>query len=216
MGFYEARKKEAAKPGAKGAKSKDGKPAPAPKGLGDAPAPSVGGVDVRDATGPELDQIAAQNTPEQGGAPSVAIAAASVTTAPVEKGPRGVIGKGQTIATSPQAAEKATQSFLDHYRKVGVPKLVRHFVQTGQFEKAQTFQTWADSAEVKAQMASWSKAIWAIKNGDEDGFIANLGATYNAIDDGMSIVPSKPGSPATRAGTSPAASWPCATRKPAR
>ena len=147
-------------------------------------APKAGNLDVREASTAELDQQATQNPPGQGGAPSVTSASAAMQD--TQQASRGVMGNGDV---NPADEERASQTFMQHYAETAVPKIIDHFLKQGDVEKATAFQEWADSQKVKGQMASWSKAIWAITNGDEDRFIEHLSATYNAIDDGMSIDP---------------------------
>jgi len=147
-------------------------------------APVVGNLDVRTASTEELDRQATQNGPDQGGAPSVESASdAMQKTAQTSK---GVVGPG-TKKVNPADEERASKNFMDHYVKNAIPKVVDYYLSQGNIEKAEAFQTWADSRKVKGQMKSWSKAIWAITNGDEQRFIDHMSDTYNAIDDGLSI-----------------------------
>lgn len=120
--------------------------------------------------------------PDQGGSPSVAVAAA---TAP--KG-RGVVGKDGAIKATEGQREKAAKSFMDHYAETAVPKLVEYYASKGDLEKAQAFEDWAKSREAKSQMASWSKAVHAAAIGDDDGFLDHLADTYNSYDDGYEVV----------------------------
>ncbi|WP_104019134.1 hypothetical protein [Roseovarius nitratireducens] len=151
-------------------------------------APKVGNIDVREASTEELDAQATQNPPDQGGAPSVEAAGAAVQE--TAQSSRGVVGQG-TGKVNPEDEERASQTFMQYYAENAAPKIVEYYLSQGDVEKATAFQEWADSQKVKGQMASWSKAIWAITNGDEDRFVDHLSATYNAIDDGLSIDPKK-------------------------
>jgi len=147
-------------------------------------APVVGNLDVRDASTDELDQQATQNPPDKGGAPSVESASDAMSkTAATSK---GVVGPGAK-KVNPKDEERASKNFLDHYAKTAAPKIVDYYLSQGNVEKAKAFDTWAKSRKVKGQMESWSKAIWAITNGDEQRFIDHISDTYNAIDDGLSI-----------------------------
>lgn len=147
-------------------------------------APVVGNIDVRSATTEELDAQATQNPPDQGGAPSVEAAGTAMQeTAAASK---GVVGPG-TGKVNPRDEKRAADSFMEYYAANAVPKIVDYYLSQGNVEKATAFQEWADSQKVKGQMESWSKAIWAITNGDESRFIDHMADTYNAIDDGYSI-----------------------------
>lgn len=136
--------------------------------------------------GAEVEEVvarAARMPPDQGGAPSVAIATA---TAP--KQGRGVIGPKDAVKTTKKAKEKAVNSFLDHYAETAVPKIVQYYAGQGQIEKAEAYETWANARETKAMQKSWAEAIHAITIGDESGFIDGLSDVYNSYDDGYTVV----------------------------
>jgi len=88
---------------------------------------------------------------------------------------------------NPKDEERVSKNFLDHYAKTAVPKIVDYYLSQGNVEKAKAFETWAKSRKVKKQLASWSKAIWAVRHDDEERFFDHASDYYNAIDDGMSI-----------------------------
>lgn len=151
-------------------------------------APAVGNMDVRNASTEELDRQATENPPDQGGAPSVESASDAVRE--TAESSKGVVGP-DTGRVNPRDEKRASDNFLQHYAENAVPKIVDYYLSQGDVEKAQAFQEWSDSQQVKGQMESWSKAVWAITNGDEDRFIDHIADTYNSIDDGFTIDRSK-------------------------
>lgn len=129
-----------------------------------------------------LHEKAISAPPDQGGSPSVAVAAA---TAPET---RGVIGPDGAVKTTKKERDHATKSFLDHYAETAVPKLIEYYASQGDIEKAQAFEDWAKSREAKGQMESWSRAVHAAAIGDDDAFLDHLSDTYNSYDDGYEVI----------------------------
>lgn len=134
----------------------------------------------------EVHRVALTQPPDQGGAPSLALAQA---TAPQEG--RGVLGRNDVVKTTEGQRTRAAASFLDHYAQTAVPKLVEYYAQTGQLEKAQAFEQWANARETKSQLESWAKAVHAATIGDDDAFLDHLADTYNSFDDGYEVDRSK-------------------------
>jgi hypothetical protein len=120
--------------------------------------------------------------PDQGGSLAVAVAA---DTAPT-KG-RGVLGKDDPVKTTNAQREKAAGAFLDHYAETAVPKIVEYYAKTGNIQKAEAFETWANARETKQQLSSWAKAVHSASIGDEKAFLDHLADTYNAFDDGYEV-----------------------------
>ncbi|RBO54646.1 hypothetical protein DSD19_04520 [Rhodovulum sp. BSW8] len=161
--------------------------APRPARAGAAQAAPV--IDVEGKSTSDLDAQARSAPPEAGGSPSVAVAKEAIAASTE----RGVIGPNDRPSLSDAQQRQAKRSFMDHYLSEGVPKIVEHYLSTGQIEKAQAFEKWAQSKEVEGQLQSWSQAVLAATLGDEDGFLTSLADTYNQVNDGYEIVRDRSG-----------------------
>lgn len=160
-------------------------PAPAnpPRGAAMAAEVPVDMPDQRDqAEINEAHRQAVSLPPDKGGSPSIAVAFQGLGKK------RAVLGRDGPVKSTKGAAEKASANFLDHYAKTAVPKIVKYYASQGDIEKAEAFETWANSREAKGQLKSWSKAIYAASIGDEDAFIGHIAETYNSFDDGYEMV----------------------------
>ncbi len=122
----------------------------------------------------------------ESGTPQVSVQSAQVT-APNP----GIVGDGMPVKTTKQQRERAATSFLDHYVKVSAPKIIEHYVKTGQIEKAQAFEEFVQSRSAQDGMQGWARAVHAASIGDDEGFADGLADAYNAtdyFDDGYSVV----------------------------
>lgn len=121
----------------------------------------------------------------------------SVETAAKVMGP--VKPAALAMTPSKEAKRSATQqvgSFMDYYRKEAVPLVVEHYLSTGDVEKAQAFQQWAEDSAVKDGMKHWARGVHSASIGDEDGFLKAIVSSYNStgyFEDGYSIVEGKSG-----------------------
>lgn len=158
-------------------------PQPAEPQPGAAPGEATGAVPVERETPEQLDDRAANAPIEEGGAPSVEVAEDTLT--------KGIVGKGGALKSTPARDKRATESFMDHYAKVGAPKVMEHYLKTGQPEKAQAFETWLETRETKQAMRSWSEGVRRAAVGDWDGVLDHLTTTYNSVDDGYSVIREK-------------------------
>lgn len=145
--------------------------------------------EVPEGTQPEqvADKLAdevATAPPDQGGAPSIELAA---QTAPGQS-ERRIIGSNAPIKATEAQRERASKSFLDHYAQTAVPKIVEYYLSQGDIAKAEGFEQWAKSREAQNQLKSWSKALHSAALGDEDGFLDHWSDTYNSFDDGLTVV----------------------------
>lgn len=120
----------------------------------------------------------------------VASAESVQATAPKAPTP-GVTGKDMPVKATAAQRKRAETSFLDHYAKVSAPKIIDHYLRTGQIEKAQAFEEFVQSKGAQDGMAGWARAVHAATIGDDDGFADGLADAYNATDyfaDGYSVV----------------------------
>jgi hypothetical protein len=156
---------------------------PAQPQPGAAPGEATGAVPVERETIEELDDRAANAPIEEGGAPSVEVAEATLT--------KGVVGEGGAMKSTPARDKKATESFMDRYAKVGAPMVMEHYLKTGQPDKAKAFEEWLDTRETKQAMRSWSEGVRRAAVGDWDGVLDHLSETYNGVDDGYTVLRDK-------------------------
>lgn len=126
------------------------------------------------------------------GTPATSVDAAQAT-APKRDHPakKGVIGEGMPVKATQKQREKAGKDFLTYYAEKGAPRIVEHYLKTGQVEKAVAFRDFIQDEQVKAGMKSWSMAAHAAAIGDDEGFVKYLAEAYNRrgyFDDGFSVV----------------------------
>lgn len=120
----------------------------------------------------------ASGVPQTAGGATPAVQAAAATAKPSQK-----------------PADRA-EDFMALYARVGVPKVVKGFLENGDIEKAKAYQAWAESAKVKDGMRHWANATQAASMGDEEGFFDSMVKAYNAkgyFDDGRTVVKNKSG-----------------------
>lgn len=78
-----------------------------------------------------------------------------------------------------KAASKDVDSFLDYYMGTSAPKLMQHWAETGQLDKAQAFDKFAQDADARKGMKAWAGAVRSFQLGDREGFKDNLLKAYN-------------------------------------
>lgn len=86
-----------------------------------------------------------------------------------------------------KAASKDVDSFLDYYMGTSAPKLMQHWAETGQMDKAMAFDKFAQDANARKGMKAWAGAVRSFQMGDREGFKDNLLKAYNQkgyFDDG--------------------------------
>jgi hypothetical protein len=170
------------------------RPAPAPAAaMPAAPAPAqslpeAAATAVEGQTAEQMHDTAVNAPVDQGGAPSVAIAAETAPTAG-----RGVLGEDGPVKTTEAQRTRAVTSFLDHYAETAVPEIVQFYASRGDIERAEAFETWATSREARGTMESWAKSVHAASIGDDEAFLDHLGDTFNSFDDGYEVVRDKSG-----------------------
>lgn len=119
--------------------------------------------------------------------PAVQIAAA---TAPK---PRLAFGIDAPTIRSPAQTKVATDNFMQNYLDKGVPKLMEYYMKTGQMDKAQAFQTWANDTQNQTSMKMWAEGVHAAAIGDETKMLDSFSQYYNRFDNGEEIVREKSG-----------------------
>jgi hypothetical protein len=120
--------------------------------------------------------------------------AGAVTAVPGADGQPGSFRVGDhTFATQEEAnkvAEGQVGSFMDYYRRVGAPRVLEGYLQSGDPDKAAAFGKWMDTEGSRSGMRSWAQAMRAAQWGDADGFARHMTAAYNNQDyfgDGHSV-----------------------------
>lgn len=132
----------------------------------------------------------AQQAPVAAPVPSAAPEAQNVVTPSIQAATE-VMEPVQSGGVTPKEIDTTVGTFMDYYRTEAVPRIVEHYLSTGQMDKAQQFQQWADDQTVKEGMQSWARAVQSAAAGDENGFLKNIVRAYNTqgyFDDGYSIV----------------------------
>ena len=159
----------------------------------------IGAQEMAPATAPlakpGMDPVAAASLADpalasQPGAPAstgVAVQLASAT-APGKPAGRAAIGFNAPMRVTPEQKADATKSFMDNYMEVGVPKMIKHYLSTGDVEKAQAFDTWAKDAKVQKTMGLWADGVHAAAIGDENGMLDSFADYYNTFDDGLTVI----------------------------
>ncbi len=95
----------------------------------------------------------------------------SITQATNEKGLPAFGFGGQTYgsrADAEKAADASVGSMMDHYAKVGVPKVQQAYLQAGQPEKAQAYGKWVQDKKVQDGMSSAYRIFQAAQMQDWD------------------------------------------------
>jgi hypothetical protein len=120
--------------------------------------------------------------------------AGAVTAIPGADGQASGFRVGQhTFATQEEAnkmAERQVGSFMDYYRRVGAPRVMEGYLQSGDPDRAAAFAKWLDTEGSRSGMRSWAQAMRAAQWGDADGFARHLTSAYNNQDyfgDGQSV-----------------------------
>lgn len=153
-----------------------------------AAAGSVQGPPERAVQGPPAAGAAPTDVGAANQPPSVDAAVTAVKDTMTE----GQKSRGVQSVT-PQQEKRAAASFADHWKEHGIPRVVDGYRSMGENEKAQAFEAYAESAQVKKQMDSFSKALFALTVGNGERFLDHVNDTYSAIDDGYDMVRDKSG-----------------------
>jgi hypothetical protein len=154
------------------------------------PGPRVSNV-PENAT-PATKQLAGAATAAMGTASTPAIEAAAAAAA--QDAPQ--LGAAGNRPFTEAQRERAADSFLERYREVGAPIVIKEFLRRGQIDKAQEFQEFMDQGQVKAGMRNWARASFAASVGDFDSFASEIMEGYNRLDyfgDDTTIVTDKSG-----------------------
>jgi hypothetical protein len=85
---------------------------------------------------------------------------------------------GQQTITDAQY-QRGSQAWIDQYMKVGAPRVMEALISRGEFEKAEAFQQFMQTAETRAGMKDWSIAAAAATLGDIDKFGEHIISAYN-------------------------------------
>lgn len=123
-------------------------------------------------------------------------AAPADVQAAVNSAPPEVLGALQTPGVSEGAKDRATKSFMDHYREVGAPIVMKGMMERGDLQGAMAFQEFLDKDATKAGMEDWAAMAFAGVTGDFDSFADHFVSGYNRLDyfgDDTTIVKAKSG-----------------------
>lgn len=123
-------------------------------------------------------------------------AAESAVKAAADVAQSAPLGISPSEKAGAQQRDKFTGSFMDHYMKVGAPKVMEEFLRRGDFEKATKFQEFLDRGETREGMKNWAHAAFAASTGDLETFSDQILQAYNRLDyfpDGTTIVKDKSG-----------------------
>lgn len=89
---------------------------------------------------------------------------------------------GQTtsnLSEAQKAAEREVGSFVDHYMRVGAPRVMEQMVASGDTQRAAQFGQWIRQEGTQRGLRSWAGMIRAAHSGDADGFLTHARAAYN-------------------------------------
>lgn len=109
---------------------------------------------------------------------------------------RSALSFNNPLTVKPERADKAVKTTLQHYQEVGVPKMIDHYLKTGQFEKARAMEAWSKDAKSKESMELWARGLHAYAVGDEHGMLDNFAKYYNSL--GMDVTVDRKKSAMTR------------------
>lgn len=150
---------------------------------------AIAGQGLRPAT-PAAAAIAGAPTPgAQPAAPATANAADGQALAASPAGQSLAAAKGG-------APDQRPDTFVEMYARVGAPKIVRAYLEAGEPDKAQAFQTWIDTEGAKRGMKSWANATHAATLGDDKAFVHHMSEAFNNQDyfgDGYEVIEKKSG-----------------------
>ena len=139
-----------------------------------APGPASGQVAP---SAPAADMPAITGRPDPAAQPSIAMPA---------KG-RAVLNFNSPAAIAPEVAAKSVKSTLQQYAEVGVPKMIEHYLKTGQVDKAAAMDAWAKDSKTKASMESWVKTVHSLAIGDEAGTLDNFAEYWSGMGLGVTV-----------------------------
>lgn len=94
---------------------------------------------------------------------------------------------GMTPEQARKLAEKSAPTVIDIFQKQGVPKIAEFYLKSGDPEKAEAWLSYADTAESKKNMASWSKAWRATQLGNIEGAADHFFDLYKSMDDSVTL-----------------------------
>ena len=96
-------------------------------------------------------------------------------------------GRAMTV----RQRDEAATTFMESYRKNGVPMVQKELMRQGKFEAAQGLADFVNDQAAQEGMQNWSRAVFAAMNGDLEAAAKGMIAAYNSsgyFDDGMEIV----------------------------
>ncbi|MBL4768044.1 MAG: hypothetical protein JKY94_10070 [Rhodobacteraceae bacterium] len=168
---------------------------PVAQGIGLNPPQSVAPQTADQATTPQQPNVgAAPVSPEmqrteltissQNKDPNVEAAEAAVATE------RSILpNPGRTVNQG--VKDKARETFLQAYQRVAVPQIMKHYLQTGQVKKAQSFETWIKTTEAVELQKQFGDLTFSLAIGDLDGALDHLDGMYGQVNDGYDLVREK-------------------------
>lgn len=161
--------------------------------------PAVGGASIEAPLKSNVPASAPVATKQLAATATDAMAATATpamqATAQTAPGPASLGVKPGDKLTETQRA-KAAKGFMDHYREVGAPIVIKDMLKRGDMQGAMAFQEFLDRDATKAGMENWARAAFAAQVGDMDTFADEILTAYNRLDyfpDGTTIVKGESG-----------------------
>lgn len=112
------------------------------------------------------DQAAARTAAQEG---------SNMATKSRQRGIDAAVAGGAT----PEDAERQVGSFVDHYMRVGAPRVMEQMIASGDTQRAQQFGAWIQQEGTQRGLRSWAGMIRSAHSGDADGFLTHARAAYN-------------------------------------
>lgn len=137
--------------------------------------------------------------PARRGSPTQPVARSEVerTAAAGNEDPNVEAAKAATVLTmqpgtprrrvNAEVKQRASDSFLDTYQRVAVPQIMEHYLRTGEFDKAKSFETWLKTSEAEKLQREFGNLTFSLAIGDMDGALDHMAGMYANVNDGYTI-----------------------------
>lgn len=159
-------------------------------GVGAAPTPQPGAPGIAEPSAPGQPAVAPSAAP-QVSMEDITGRPGPIPAPPPEGKPnypaRAVLGFNNPASQTPAQADRAVKSTMQNYLEVDVPRLVDHYLKTGDVAKAEAMTAWAADAKSQESMQLWAKGLHAYTIGDETGMLDNFAKYYNSLGLGVTV-----------------------------